>query len=289
MKGILLAGGSGSRLYPATRATSKQLLPVYDKPLVYYPLSALMLAGLRDILVISTPRDLSRFQELLDDGSAWGLSFSYAEQARPEGIAQSILIAEQHLNGSGAALVLGDNIFYGQGLSERLQRAAARDIGATIFGHRVDNPSRFGVVELAPGGLPISIEEKPANPKSSLAVVGLYFYDAGVVDIVRGLRPSGRGELEITDVNLEYLRRGQLRVEVLGRGTAWLDAGTPESLLEAGQFIQVIEKRQGNKVACPEEVAWRMGFIDTEQLARLAEPHRGSPYGNYLLDLLREP
>lgn len=288
MKGIILAGGSGTRLYPATRATSKQLLPVYDKPLVYYPLTTLMLSGIRDVLVISTPRDLPAFQELLGEGGPWGMSFSYRAQARPEGIAQALLLAEEFMAGGPAGLVLGDNLFYGHGLSELLQRAARRAKGATIFGHRVDSPSRYGIVELDESGRPVSIEEKPEHPKSSIAVVGLYFYDAEAVDIARSLTPSARGELEITDVNREYLRRGRLNVQILGRGMAWLDAGTPESLQEAGQFIQAIERRQGTKIACPEEVAWRMGFIGPEDLARLAEPLRQAPYGRYLLELLRE-
>ena len=288
MKGILLAGGSGSRLYPATRVTSKQLLPVYDKPLVYYPLTTLMLAGIREVLVISTPRDLPAFRDLLGDGSRWGMAFEYLEQPKPEGIAQAFLIGAAFIASKPVALVLGDNIFHGQGLSVRLQAAAARDEGATIFAYRVESPSRYGVVTLDPSGRPVAIEEKPASPRSSLAVSGLYFYDSSVGDIARGLRPSARGELEITDVNSEYLRRGRLLVEVLGRGMAWLDAGTPDALQEASQFIQTIERRQGLKVACPEEIAWRMGFITKEDLARLAAPLKEGPYGRYLMELLSE-
>jgi len=288
MKGILLAGGSGTRLYPATRVTSKQLLPVYDKPLVYYPLTTLMLAGVRDVLVISTPRDLPAFRDLLGDGARWGMAFEYLEQPKPEGIAQAFQIGAGFIDSKPVALVLGDNIFHGQGLSVRLQAAAARDQGATIFAYRVETPSRYGVVTLDAAGIPVAIEEKPVAPRSSLAVSGLYFYDSNVVDIARALRPSARGELEITDVNSEYLRRGRLQVEVLGRGMAWLDAGTPDALQEASQFIQTIERRQGLKVACPEEIAWRMGFITREDLARLAAPLKEGPYGRYLMELLSE-
>jgi glucose-1-phosphate thymidylyltransferase len=285
MKGIILAGGTGTRLYPVTRAVSKQLLPVYDKPLVYYPLSVLMLAGIRDILVISTPDDLPRFQQLLGDGSDWGLRFAYAGQPRPDGIARAFTIGRDFVGRDPVALVLGDNIFYGHGLPELLRRAAARTEGATIFGYRVRDPARYGVVEIAGDGSVIGIEEKPARPRSHYAVTGLYFYDNAVLDIAAALRPSARGEYEITDVNTEYLRRGTLRLEVLGRGMAWLDAGTAESLHEAGSFIETIEARQGLKVACPEEIAFRLGFIDAAQLRRLAEAMSGSRYGQYLMSV----
>jgi glucose-1-phosphate thymidylyltransferase len=289
MKGIILAGGAGTRLYPITRVISKQLLPVFDKPMVYYPLSTLMLAGIRDILVISTPRDLPRFEELLGDGAPLGLRLSYAEQARPEGLAQSFLIGADFIGSDRVALVLGDNIFYGHGLGEMVQRAADREHGATVFGYYVKDPERYGVVEFGADMRVTGIEEKPAQPRSHYAVTGLYFYDNTVIDIARGLRPSARGELEITDVNRAYLERGDLRLELMGRGMAWLDTGTHESLQEAASFVETIEKRQGLKVACPEEVAYRMGFIDREALARLAEPLRGSSYGDYLAALVAQP
>jgi glucose-1-phosphate thymidylyltransferase len=288
MKGIILAGGSGTRLHPITRAVSKQLLPIYDKPMIYYPLSVLMLAGIRDVLVISTPQDLPRFERLLGSGDDLGMRFSYAPQPAPEGLAQAFTIGSDFIGDSHVALVLGDNIFYGHGLTELLQHAADRTTGATIFGYRVRDPERYGVAEVGPGGAVIGIEEKPAEPRSHYAVTGLYFYDNGVVDIARGLRPSARGEYEITDVNLEYLRRGQLRMEILGRGMAWLDTGTHESLHQAASFIETIENRQGLKVACVEEIAWRMGFIDAAALARLAEPLRKNSYGQYLLRMLVE-
>jgi glucose-1-phosphate thymidylyltransferase len=290
VKGIVLAGGTGTRLHPVTRVTSKQLLPVYDKPLVYYPLSTLLLAGIRDILVITTPRDAGAFCELLGDGSAWGISLTYAVQPEPAGLAQAFLISRDFIGEDDVALILGDNIFYGLGLGSDLRHVARDNVGATILGYYVTNPERYGVVEVDADNRVIGIEEKPKAPRSNYAVTGLYFYDNDVVEIASKLRPSARGELEITDVNVEYLRRGRLRLEMLGRGAAWLDTGTFDSLHEASSFVQTIERRQGLRIACPEEIAWRMGYIDRAQLASLANGLLKSGYGEYLLDLLeREP
>lgn len=286
MKGIVLAGGSGTRLHPLTRVMSKQLLPVYDKPMVYYPLSTLMLAGIREVLIISTPSDLPRFRDLLGDGSQWGMSLSYVEQPQPNGLAQAFVLGADFLGGEPCALILGDNIFYGAGLAERLRSAALRQRGATIFGYYVKDPRAYGVAEIDRDGRVLTIEEKPAQPRSNYAVVGLYFYDQSVIDIARSLRPSARGEYEITDVNREYLRRGDLRMEILGRGTAWLDTGTHESLLQASQFIQTIEERQGLKISCPEEIAYRSGWISATELEHLSTAYRNTAYGSYLRDIL---
>jgi glucose-1-phosphate thymidylyltransferase len=288
MKGIVLAGGHGTRLYPLTMGVSKQLLPVYDKPMIYYPLSMLMLAGIREILIISTPTALSGFHALLDDGSQWGLHFAYVAQSEPRGLADAFLVKPEFINHEPVSLILGDNIFFGQGLPSKLQEAAKLELGALIFAYPVRDPKRYGVVEFNERGEPLSIEEKPSKPRSHFAIPGLYFYDEKVVEIASQLKPSERGELEITDLNRNYLERGELRVEVMGRGVAWLDAGTHESLLQAANFVQAVEDRQGMMISCPEEIAFRMGYIGRDELRKLTERYRGNQYGEYLIQLLKD-
>ncbi len=287
-KGIILAGGSGTRLYPLTAVVSKQLLPLYDKPMIYYPLSTLMLAGINDILIITTPKDQSKFKNLLRDGNQWGIKIRYAEQPRPEGLAQAFIIGREFIGDEGCCLILGDNVFYGHGLDKLTRKARERKEGATVFGYRVHNPKDYGVVEFDSNGKVFSLEEKPENPKSHYAVTGLYFYDNQVVDIAASLKPSGRGELEITDVNKLYLKQGQLEVEIMGRGLAWLDTGSHNALMEATNFIETIETRQGLKISCPEEIAYRLGLIDAAQLEKLGALYKNNGYGQYLLNLIRE-